>query len=95
MVVCDHDGFRHPGAHYAPKMVHHGEMDIEANLFSMMTAVACNAKRQYDGASTKFENFRTIKLDDAGRVFMDFALHLTGTGTIRFRFRTSGPHSSG
>src|SRR5260221_3022802 len=91
MVVCDHNGFRHPRAHYAPEMVHHGEVDVEANFFSMMTAVASDTKRQHDGASKKFENFGTIELYDAGRVFMTFAL---GTITIGFRFRTSRSHSS-
>jgi hypothetical protein len=95
MIICDHNGFRHPSAHYAPEMVHHGEVDIESDFFSMMTAVTCNAERQHDRSRREFKDFSTVELNDAGRVFLTFALHLAGTITIRFRFRTGGSHSSG
>jgi hypothetical protein len=44
MVVGYHDGLRHASAYSPSFVVHHREMNIEANFFSMMAAVARNAK---------------------------------------------------
>jgi hypothetical protein len=44
MIIRDHYGATSSSTHDPARMIHHGEMDIEANLFTMMTAVACYPK---------------------------------------------------
>jgi hypothetical protein len=49
MIVCDHDGSGHARANDSSSVVHHGKVDIEPDLLSMMSTVACDAERQDNG----------------------------------------------
>lgn len=51
-------------------MVCHGEVDIEANFFPMMTAVASNAEGENSRTSVKVDDLCTIELNDVGCIFL-------------------------
>lgn len=44
MIVCDHDGSGHARTNDSSSVVHHGKVDIEPDLLSMMSTVACDAE---------------------------------------------------
>jgi hypothetical protein len=70
MVVRDHDRFRHSRANKSSSVVHHGEVDVKANLFPVVATVASDAKRENHGSSRKVQNFSAVELDDVGGVFV-------------------------
>lgn len=93
MVVGDHDRLGHSRAYKSPIAVHHGEVDVESDFFSMMAAVAGDAKGKYHRASREIENFRAIELNDVRRVLMVFA-RLGSVPFARIRVRTCRTNTS-
>jgi hypothetical protein len=74
MIVRDHNGPRHARANDSSSVVHHGKVDIEPNLLSMMSTVACNAEREDNGPRREIKDFRAVELNNAGCIFMKFVL---------------------
>jgi hypothetical protein len=53
VVIHDHNGSGCAHTHDATSVIYHGEMDVEAKLLAVMSAVTCQVNRQYDGTSEK------------------------------------------
>jgi len=51
-------------------MIRHGEVNVETNLFTVMSTVTRKTKGQYDGTGREIKNFCTVKLNYAGGVLM-------------------------
>lgn len=48
MIVCDHNGPAGACTNNAARVVHHGEMYIEADLLTVVSTVACDTQRQHN-----------------------------------------------
>ena len=94
MVVGDHNGLGHARTNEAPGAIHHGEVNIESNFFTMVPAVAGDTEWKYHRTSRKVEDLRAVELNDVRRVFMVFTrlgpVTLTGFGVRTCRTNTSG-----
>jgi len=93
MIVCDHDGSGHARANESSGVVHHGKVDIEPDLLSMMSTVACDAEGQNNGPRREIKDFCAVELNDAGCIFMKFVL-FSGHIDVGIRFGTRWSHSS-
>jgi len=95
MIICNHNGPGHAGANDSSSVIHHGKVDIEPDFLSMVSTVACDAERQDNGPCREIKDFRAIELNDAGRIFMKFALVLASVHIdVGFRLGTRWSHSS-
>ena len=93
MIVRDHDGPGHARANDSSSVVHHGKVDIEPDLLSMMSTVACDAERQDNGPRREIKDFRAVELNDAGCIFVKFVLFSVHID-VRLGFGTRWSHSS-
>jgi hypothetical protein len=50
VVISNHDRLRRAGSNNPAHVIYHGKVHIEANLLSMMSAIASDSQRQNDRA---------------------------------------------
>lgn len=86
MIIGDHDRGCDSRANEPARVVPHSEVDVKANFFAMMSAVARYPYWKHRRSTREVEHLRAVELDDACSIFLDtFQAFIAVSSTVRIR----------